>query len=281
MNSINLEAYKEYFPDSGSVRINHCRAEESNRKFYLTRTETGDVIGYCHHCGGRGVYRPSCTERRTLPTVAVDTTSDDPFKRWGVPSLATWKTCDRWKTVPFEDLPLLTRKWWFKNGLNVSEYEDIGVRMLDGNRFTIPLRSTSSWDEVTGVAIRTFKDDLPKWIVLGSKTVHPFTQADTVPDTLVLTEDYCSALRVSRSYTALPLMGISLNSNVFSLITKWHKEDRRVVIWLDNDSRAVVQQAKEIRRQLALTIKCGIILVNKEPKHYINDADLREVIHGD
>ena len=281
MNLINLETYKESFPDAGSVRINHCREEERNRKFYLTRTETGEVIGYCHHCGGRGIHKPNYKERRTLPTVAVDTTSDDPFKRWGVPSLATWKTCGRWETVPFGDLPLLTRKWWFKNGLNVDEYEDIGIRMLDGNRFTIPLRSTLWWNKVTGVAIRTFKDDLPKWIILGGKTVYPFTQVEDEPDTLVLTEDYCSAIRVSRSCTALPLMGISLNSNVFSLITKWYKKGRRVVVWLDNDSRAVVQQAKEIRRRLALTMKCDIILVSKEPKHYIHDAELREVIHGD
>lgn len=279
MNSIDLAPYEEHFPETGSVRINHCKEGDSNRKFYLTRVEGGGVVGYCHHCCQSGFYRPSVAQRRISGrTSHCQPDSADPFKRWGVPELAKWETCDRWETVPFGDLPLLTRKWWFSNGLNVSEYEAAGIKLLDGNRLTIPLSGDNK--SITGLAIRPLKDNLPKWILLGSKLVAPFTQVETPPDTLVLTEDYCSALRISRSYATLPLMGTSLNSNGFSLITKWYKEGRRVLVWLDNDSQAVVHRAKDIRKQLSPFVDCGIILLKKEPKHFIHDSEIREVIHG-
>ncbi len=279
MSWINLASYEEHFPEAGSVRINHCKEGESNRKFYLTRVEGGGVVGYCHHCCQSGFYRPSVAQRRrSAGTPSCQPDSADPFKKWGVPELAEWETCDRWETVPFEDLPLPTRKWWFSNGLNVSEYEDAGIKLLDGNRLTIPLSGDNK--SITGLAIRPLKDNLPKWILLGSKLVAPFTQAETPPDTLVLTEDYCSALRVSRSCAALALMGTSLNNNALSLITKWYKEGRRVLVWLDNDSQAVVQRAKDIRKRLDPFLRCGIILLKKEPKHFIHDSEIRGVING-
>jgi len=276
MSWINLQAYQEYFPESGQVRINHCKSGEANRKFYLTRQETGEVVGYCHHCGGRGVHKASYSEMRQLKP---DKTykGECAFQKWKVPRLDLWDSDERWQQVPFEDLPLLTRRWWFKSGLNVSEYEMAGIKMLDGNKFTIPLYCEGN---LTGLAIRPMKDTLPKWLMLGSKNVSPFTQTNPGNDTLILTEDYLSALRLSRYYSTLPLLGISLNDKVFSLITKWNKAGRKVVIWLDNDSLQVKQNAKQIYKKLEQFVKCGIVLIEKEPKHFLHDHEMREVIHG-
>lgn len=276
MKWINLQAYQEYFPQEGQVRINHCKEGESNRKFYLTRQTTGEVVGYCHHCGGKGVHKPSYSEIRQLQP-DLNYTGECAFKKWNVPRLDLWDSDERWLRVPFEDLPLLTRRWWFEAGLNVSEYKVAGIKMLDGNKFTIPLYCEG---KLTGLAIRPMKDNLPKWLMLGSKDVSPFTQASAKNNTLILTEDYLSALRLSRYYSALPLMGISLNNKVFSLITKWNKPGRKVMIWLDNDSVTVRKKAMEIYKQLFLDGQCAIITVGKEPKHFKNDQDMREVVNG-
>jgi hypothetical protein len=277
MSWIDLEPYEEYFPQvvgaAGTVNIHHCKEGRHNDRLYLTLTEEGKIIAFCHHCGGTGVHTPRQQQRK--PLRASLTPSSDSFKKWGVPPLKDWSTCGRWKRVPFEDLPLLTRKWWFQNGLNVSEYEDAGVRCLDGSQFTIPL----TWEgQVSGLAIRPFKEKLPKWIQLGSKQVAPFTQADSSPDILVITEDYLSALRLSRYYAALPLMGTSLNSKHFLDITKWYKTNRKILVWLDNDSSMVVQKAKDIRKRLAVAFRCGMISINREPKHFRNDSQIREVV---
>ncbi|HAI38325.1 MAG TPA: hypothetical protein DCM40_09480, partial [Maribacter sp.] len=55
---------------------------------------------------------------------------------------------------------------------------------------------------------------------------------------------------------------------------------RKVMIWLDNDSVIVRKKAREIYKQLFLDGQCAIITVGKEPKHFKNDQDMREVVNG-
>ena len=268
--NIQLEEYEEHFPDSGTVRINHCRQESSKRKFYLTRKETGEVVGFCHHCGGRGVHRPDMRERKKLrqtPTKKVDTSLLD-----------GWATDPRWETVPFKDLNVKQRRWWLGANLKPSEYRDIGVKLLDGSKFTIPL--TSNYKCVTGLATRTFSSVAPKWMLVGSKTVAPFTQLGSPQECLVITEDYLSAVRVSRVAAAIPLMGTSLQADQHRLITDWNKEGKRILVWLDNDSDVVISKAKDIQKKLAVYAQCGIILLKQEAKHLIHDREVREIIYG-
>jgi hypothetical protein len=268
--NIKLEDYEEHFPESGTVRINHCRQESSKRKFYLTRTEAGDIVGFCHHCGGRGVHRPDMRERKRV--------RQSPMKKVDTSLLDGWATDPRWEVVPFKNLNIKQRRWWLSANLKPSEYRDVGVKLLDGSKFTIPL--TSDYKRVTGLATRTFSSTAPKWMLLGSKTVAPFTQVDSPQECLVITEDYLSALRVSRIAAAMPLMGTSMQASQFSLITNWHKEGKRVLVWLDNDSDMVIKKAKEIQKKLATFSQCGIILLKQEAKHLIHDKEIREIIYG-
>ena len=75
-------------------------------------------------------------------------------------------------------------------------------------------------------------------------------------------------------------MGTALNSKHLSYITKLYKGGRKILVWLDNDSQLVVKQAKAIRKRLDPFVNCGIILIKKEPKHFRNDSEIREVING-
>ena len=272
---INLAEYADQFPESGSVRLHHCKEGWQNDKFYLTRTDDGKVVGFCHHCGGKGVHSPTATERRSVKPNSKQ--QSDPFKSWGVPPLDEWSVSNRWQMPEWEKIPLDIRRFWFVNGLNISEYNDLGVKLLDGKMMALPLRKRDS--EVTGIALRPLKEDFPKWIILGEKQQVPFSQLDNA-DLLIITEDLCSALRCSRFGAALPLMGTNLSAGSFEQVTSWwkRKEGRCVYVWLDNDSDIVVGKAKQIYERLALTVECGIILVKAEPKHYRNNADILEVI---
>ena len=274
---INLAEYSDQFPESGSVRLHHCKDGWQNDKFYLTRTDDGGVVGFCHHCGGKGVHSPTATERRSAKPNSKQ--QSDPFKSWGVPPLDEWSVSNRWQMPEWAKIPLDIRRFWFLNGLNISEYNDLGVKLLDGKMMALPLCKRDS--EVTGIALRPLKEDLPKWIILGEKQQVPFSQIDNA-DLLIITEDLCSALRCSRFGAALPLLGTSLSAGSFEQVTSWWKgkEGRCVYVWLDNDSDIVVGKAKQIYERLALTVECGIILVKAEPKHYRNNSEILEVISG-
>ena len=270
---IELEEFSDHFPTEGTVKVHHCKDGRHNDRLYLTRTDDGKVIGYCFHCGGKGVYTPSTCDRRAIkPGLKQDST--DPFKAWDVPPLSEWETSHRWHTPEFVKIPLDIRKWWFLAGLNISEYKDLGVKLLEGKMPTIPLRKDNK--EVTGLALRTFDKALPKWILLGQKTQAILNNNSKI---LILTEDYLSALRCSRNYSALPLMGTSLSVDNFKRVTTWSTETGgRVVVWLDNDSPQVIHKAKNIYERLNLLVNCTLILTAKEPKHLKNDSDITEII---
>ena len=276
---IDLEQFADDFPGEGTVKLHHCKNGRHNDRLYLTRTDDGKVLGYCFHCGGRGVYTPQACDRRALKLKPKQQTTD-PFKAWNVPALDEWYTSNRWHTPDFGKIPLDIRKWWFLAGLNISEYKDLGVKLLDGKMPVIPLRNDNI--EITGLALRTFDEKLPKWILLGSKSQAPFTIKTDPPQVLVITEDYLSAVRCSRLGSALPLMGTNLSTENFKQVTNWHKETGgKVVVWLDNDSEVVVRKAKQIYDRLAPLVTCDIVLLKIEPKHLTNDSEIKEIISGD
>ena len=130
---IDLKEYEKFFPDSGSVRINHCKEGDSNRKFYLTRRdEDGIILGYCHHCGGSGSYRLANTRKvrsrkanerdGTINGSDSERDGTDSFKKWGVPKLQDWHKCERWQEPEFSELPIEIRRWWFKNNCSINDY---------------------------------------------------------------------------------------------------------------------------------------------------------------
>lgn len=268
MNSINMYDYVAYFPTSldESVRIEHCKKDK--RKFYLTRKHNG-VVGFCHHCGGSGFL----SEQSALP---LDGEVFVKPKRKG-----EWKPeqYQEFHAVPFQKLSKEIRVWWFEAGLNVSEYNNLGARTNNSYSVSLPLRRAPG--ALTGMATRNFKQGYPKWMLSGSKIVCPFTQSENPAGLLVITEDYLSSLRCSRHCYALPLMGTNMSTDNYRHILEWYdvpRETSRVVVWLDNDSPSVIQQAKDIQKRLANTMKCGIILLTREAKHYRNDRDLVDVL---
>ena len=282
---IDLREYEDHFPVSGSVSLNHCKEGRSNRAFYLRRKEDGVVVGYCHHCGGSGVYFGANGASRYQanrakgeePTAEGDSEGSDgaSFESWKLPNLSEWNDggVDQGE---FGAIPKEFRRWWFLGGLNVSDYVRLRCAYISG-MLVVPL---TRGEEVTNIAARTKSgNDLPKWVTLGAKTHGFMTTKTSLPNFLVICEDIVSAIRLSRFCTALPLLGTSLSDLHLSDIAKWaneHREKHQVLVWLDNDSPLVVQKAKKICTKLQNHAKTGIVLKQVEAKHFIHDKELRD-----
>lgn len=104
--------------------------------------------------------------------------------------------------------------------------------------------------------------DKPKYITRGSKTQQVmFIINNNFPDTVVLVEDFVSAIKVSRYCTACPLLGSNINSRA----SKWVAERfKRVRLWLDMD-KAVESLRERSKLPVADT---RIVLTPLDPKEY-------------
>ena len=286
-DQIDLSPYVDQFPMKGSVRTFHCKSGSRNNSFYLTYMEdSGYVVGYCHHCGGRGRYRVRGDIARQ-ETAEVSRRLDanrkgscragdeNSFSNWNLPELSEWNSGEIVRTG-FEGLTKDFKRWWLLAGCNVADFDRLGCTYLS-QMAVVPMYLDGV---VTNLACRTKENSgLPKWVTLGKKQ-HGFMRTKTsLPNFLVICEDVISAIRLSRYVTALPLLGTSLSDYHRSIIRSWEQEHRnkyQVLVWLDNDLPTVVQKAKKICYDLNNFCEASICLEKIEPKHFINDKDLRD-----
>lgn len=270
---MNLLDFEKDFPDVGTRHIHHCRDGRGNDRFYLTRQEDGSVLGFCHHCG-EGGRAPS---QGFVPSSTGQKTTSDVFKAFKIPALDVWNTDPAWETPEFSDLNKDFRFWWLSSGLNVSDVKAFGVKHLHGKLTAIPMRGTSG--DLVGLAIRPLKDNMPKWIVAGSKYLAPFAHHESfcgkLVDKLVITEDIISAIRCSKHANALPLLGTNLSDKHIKFIVQ---HPSPVLVWLDNDNPDVVKKARAMYARISGWKECSIFTEAKEPKHFVHERELREAI---
>ena len=85
-------------------------------------------------------------------------------------------------------------------------------------------------------------------------------------------------------------MGVNFSDWHFSKVVEWRKAvldsrhdglpmgDGIVLVWLDNDSRLVVNKARDIYKRLTNIVHTTIVKGTKEPKHFIHNHELEEYI---
>jgi DNA primase len=103
---------------------------------------------------------------------------------------------------------------------------------------------------------------------------HVHNANDGVLNKLVLVEDFISAIRVSRSYPAMPLFGSNLSIPRIRVLS-----DRvtNLVIWLDRDK---LKEAVKARfKALPYFDSVTVIVKDLDPKEYTDD-EIRSIIGG-
>lgn len=123
--------------------------------------------------------------------------------------------------------------------------------------------------------IRQSSQGSPKYIFLGNKSnIFPIFQGSPeqwkAPNrnkqTLVLTEDALSSLKIGRQSDAMPLFGTSLSMDKTKRISGLYS---RCIVWLDGDK---FKESWEIATKLKwLGVTTKVVLTKCDPKEYTDD----------
>jgi len=100
-------------------------------------------------------------------------------------------------------------------------------------------------------------------------TILPHSYTD---ETLVLVEDYLSAIRVSEHYPCMPLFGCVCSLNVLQqLLTRFSS----IIVWLDSDK---LDNARKIALNASMVnLPAQVLYTPKDPKEY-TDNEIKEFL---
>lgn len=109
--------------------------------------------------------------------------------------------------------------------------------------------------------------DYPKYLTMANDTLIYFTELETKHvDTLVITEDWLSAINVSPTYPALALTTCNLykQSDIFKFIRDINP--KKIIVWLDDD-KAGINGGEQVVTLLSNFYNTVWIRKRQEPKN--------------
>ena len=210
---------------------------------------------YCFGCG----YSKSKLDVRSLHDRLLSSTvvATEDFE---IPTIST--------------LPIKALSWLYAYGLTPLEIQDMGYNT---EKELLVLYKSKEYFQG-----RYFgeSNSTPKYLSRGKKPnliLHnlPFDEKPSPHAPLVLTEDYISALKVSRYCPAMPLWGSTLSDD--TCVTIASKGIKSVYVWLDRDKakESVLMRSTLLERG----IKAQSIITPMDPKCYSKE-DILERLYG-
>jgi len=236
--------------------INHpdCPAGTDTRKrLYITRTEDGKIIAYCHNCGSKGyVGKRGVTNIRyasvgdllagspTAPSIKLGYLPNDTF-------------------VLRTSLPAM--KYIEEYGISLEYAEKDGwlvqmdnTRSTDKDRLLFPFFDAQM--NIVGWQTKAIDPHVkPKCLTHGHVVPHIFNPDDS--NHVVIVEDRMSCVKVVEY---AEVAGMCLYGNKALSLTEAHKLSMMfdyVTVWFDNDSETVRNNAYETWRALSIVFKEG------------------------
>ncbi len=266
----------EALPVGGKARVNHSCG--SGRKMLVEHKQTG-YAAWCYRCGLSGWKpkgKPSLAER--IASLRGRDTADTLAAKDIRPPMPAVFEAHTW--------PTHAKLWLYKAGLNNDWIDELGFYYHVGtDRVVMPVLSTEG--ELLFWQARGFSPDLAKYISqpLGSSQHKPTYRAvptSTAPieirhDTLCLTEDILSAVRVGQTCHAWSILGTSLSASTEAEIAAFGAS--RVLVWLDPDDAGVKGRRKIVPKLRAMGINARAVRADLDPKNYPFE-EIRKRVHG-
>jgi len=271
-----------------TVRVNHtlCDAgEDTRRRLYITRTQADatKVVGYCHNCQQGGVSRDSVYEhyRETKHQAApsIQQVSDDVVMPPNlVFDILSW--------------PAPAQEWAYRNRLTtkITTKYSIG-HDPSTNRVFLP-----RWHVTTplpapcylmGYQLRNVEaNKQPKYLTCVKNGARGWTTmysgAMGTDSVCVLVEDLISGITIVEACANDRDVAVIVNYGTKIDLEALHEMSKhsRSIVWLDNDSEHVKEQAKIMARTTKLLGgDCMPWLVGEDPKRH-TETYIKEVLYG-
>lgn len=169
------------------------------------------------------------------------------------------------------DLPSAALQWLLQYGIRQEEIKKFGLVWNPNNdSLVFPiydgdiLKATN--ERSFGTKLRT------KYYISGSKDYLPILQQGQPTSVYILCEDFVSAIKISRHFNAIPLLGAIVPTKLLLSMLRLLPVVR---IWLDfNKAQEAMKFAAQARQYIP---NCGTIVTLKDPKEY-NDTEIKEIV---
>lgn len=292
---LDLNFYTDKMEDIAAgetARVNHetCDAGiDTRRRLYLTRTHADPtvIIAYCHNCQQGGRWKDGdWKEYRDKRHANVSTHKEVTYKEVVPPPNMVY--------VP-SDWPTDAMSWMYKSGLNKKFIERYGIAYdPSSNRVYLPRYDEFDWKddrkgELIGYQLRSVDGQGSKYLTVQKDGTNGWTEIYNsdfhADDYAIIVEDLVSALAIIEATT----MDQSNGPNVFVnygtkidpvMMHRIANDYKWCVVWLDNDSTHVQNQARLMVRTIKMysnKIMAKAILKLDDPKHYDGDVITREL----
>jgi len=274
---LKLDSYMTEIEDleiGDTVRLNHddCAAgTDSRRRLYITRPVSNptSVVAYCHNCQSGGFYVTGQHSgfRRT--------------RHENTPAQNVTKVVDCLLPPPnllenIDDWPLLAQAWAFKGRLNKNLIKGYGIAYdPSSDRVYIP---RYDWISKSG---DTYSNKVPKYLTVTATDDTGFSllKAERDPAAIqwtraVLVEDLLSGIHiVEATHEGAVVTVVIVNYGTQVQLPALHACSLRghATVWLDNDSKHVIEQAEQMARTInMIRSQCLVRTVRTEsdPKHH-------------
>lgn len=288
--AIRLEPYRtivEELAPGETMRVDHngCDAgEDTRRRLYLTRVmaDPTKVIGYCHNCAEGGIISERNYE--TFRDARHNTvTSDD------VRTVVQELTPPKHMVRELKAWPTHAQVWAMNNRLTPDVLEAYDIQYdPTSDRVYLPRYTCMNTKPRTAVNIGLKGYQLRLCQGKGSKYITVLGQDDkgyTIvtsqgimklsPD-LIIVEDLVSGIHIAQAYKLTDPMDVLVNYGVKinALAVAEAAKYENVMVWLDNDSQHVINQAQHLARTITLYSGREVAIVDadrSDPKHYDGD----------
>lgn len=243
--------------EGGKAQIAHSCG--SGRKLLIEHKPDG-FAAWCYRCSEPGWApkpRPSLSER--IAALSREREQDARLVADIRPPMPAEFNPKEW--------PDEAKVWLYKAGIDNDWIEELGFYYNEASRRVVmPVlddRGTLKFWQARG-----FDPRRPKYLspALGQDSKPLYKAGAGSGETLVLTEDILSAVRVGQVASGWSLLGTSLNAGQEREVVDFKPE--RVLVWLDPDAAGVKARRKLVPRLRALGLNAKAVRSNKDPKDF-------------
>jgi len=255
----------------GTANLFHCKEGKDNDRLFITRREHTLYLGYCHHCGKRGVYNTSA--KASISTLKAH--YDSVGAASGARHKGERKLPADCRVLP-SDWSRGARVWVRGYGITDDEVVNYGITYSPScARVVLPVYDGA------GLALyqtrRIDAEDMgPKYITYNNRHGSLwYSNAIPATNTLVLCEDIISGIRLGRHISSAALLGTSISDRALrDVVDRWGS----FIIFMDDDNADVRMKQLTLKNRLEVFAPTRIIHTNGRDAKEHTDKELEELL---